>query len=96
MRIYTLSVNGADAPSYNDPLKFTTDSMDEVIRIIELMLKNGHRVSVLCEEKEPADPSDEFVDAVAEKVTARIGKTEAPFTFDMDETGAAKVEALAG
>ena len=43
MRNYTLSVMGGDAPSYNDPLKFKTDSLEEVIQIIELMLKNGIR-----------------------------------------------------
>ena len=96
MRSYTLTAIGTNSPSYYDPLEFTTDSMDEVIQIVELMLKHGHKVSVLCQEKEPAEPSDEFVDAVAEKVTARIGRAEAPFTFDMDESGAAKVEALAG
>ena len=88
MRQYTLSVMGGNTPSYYDPLEFKTDSLDEAIQIVELMLKNGHKVTVLSEDTEKNEPSDEFVSAVAEKVAAQI--------FDMDEDQSEKVEALAG
>ena len=95
MRNYTLLVMGGDAPSYNDPLKFKTDSLEEVIQIIELMLKNGHKVSVLSEDTEPEKPSKELIEAVATELAGRIGE-KAPYEFNMDEGDGAPVEALAG
>ena len=96
MRSYTLSIKGEDFPSYADPLKVKTNSFDEAMKVVDLMLKNGHTVSVLCEEVEDVPPSDEFIDAVAKKVAARISEGTPPYEFAMDEHEAEQVEALAG
>ena len=95
MRSYTLLVMGGEAPSYNDPLKFKTDNLEEVIQIIELMLRNGHKVSVLSEGTDPEKPSRELIDAVASELAKRTGE-KSPYDFDMDEDGETPVEALAG
>ena len=95
MRNYTLSVMGGDAPSYNDPLKFKTNSLEEVIQIIELMLKNGHKVSILSEDTDPEKPSRELVEAA--ELAGRNAEKPPYDCFAMDGgTEETPVEALAG
>lgn len=95
MRSYVLFVKGKNTPSYNDPLEFRADSLEEVSQIIQLMLKNGHIVSVLSEDTAATEVSEALVDAVSEKLAARAADSDFPCECKAQADGDAADPALA-
>lgn len=59
MKIYVISVRSKDSASYSEPLKFRTSDIEEVVEILDMMLKHGHTVIVEPVEEPEEDPQKE-------------------------------------
>lgn len=70
MKSYLISVKSKDSATYSEPLKFRTESLDEVVEIFDMMLRHGH--TVIVEPVEEPDTDQETEDKPSELVEIKI------------------------